>query len=29
MSPTEDNVIFQKQKIQEFSHDSYDDLGVF
>jgi hypothetical protein len=29
MSPTEDNAIFQEQKMQEFSHNSYDDVGVF
>jgi hypothetical protein len=29
MSPTGDNAIFQEQKNQEFSHNSYDDLGVF
>jgi hypothetical protein len=29
MSPTGGNVIFQEQKIQEFSHNSYDDVGVF
>jgi hypothetical protein len=29
MSPTGDNAIFQEQKIQEFSHNSYDDVGVF
>jgi hypothetical protein len=26
---TGDKVIFQEQKIQEFSHNSYDDVGVF
>jgi hypothetical protein len=29
MSQTGDNDIFQEQKIQEFSHNSYDDVGVF
>jgi hypothetical protein len=29
MSPMGDNAIFQEQKIQEFSHNSYDDVGVF
>jgi hypothetical protein len=29
MSPMGDSAIFQEQKIQEFSHNSYDDLGVF
>jgi hypothetical protein len=29
MSPMGDNAIFQKQNIQEFSHNSYDDVGVF
>jgi hypothetical protein len=29
MSPTGDNAIFQEQKIQEFSHNSYDDLELF
>jgi hypothetical protein len=29
MSQTGDNAIFQEQKIQEFSHNSYDDAGVF
>jgi hypothetical protein len=24
-----DNAIFQEQKIQEVSHNSYDDVGVF
>jgi hypothetical protein len=28
MSPTGDNAIFQEQKIQEFSYNSYDDVGV-
>jgi hypothetical protein len=26
---TGDNAIFQEQGIQEFSHNSYDDVGVF
>jgi hypothetical protein len=26
---TEDNAILQEQKIQEFSHNSYDNVGVF
>jgi hypothetical protein len=25
---TGDNTIFQEQKIQDFSHNSYDDVGV-
>jgi hypothetical protein len=29
MSPTGDNAIFQEQKIQKFSHNYYDDVGVF
>jgi hypothetical protein len=29
MSITGDNAIFQEQMIQEFSHNSYDDVGVF
>jgi hypothetical protein len=29
MSPTGYNAIFQEQKIEKFSHNSYDDLGVF
>jgi hypothetical protein len=29
MSQMGDNAIFQEQKIQEFSHNSYDDVGVF
>jgi hypothetical protein len=24
-----DNAIFQEQKIQKFSHNSYDDVGAF
>jgi hypothetical protein len=26
---TGDNAIFEEQKVQEFSHNSYDDVGVF
>jgi hypothetical protein len=26
---TGDNAIFQEQRIKEFSHNSYDDVGVF
>jgi hypothetical protein len=26
---TEDNAIFQEQKIQKFSHNSYDDVELF
>jgi hypothetical protein len=29
MSPMGDNAIFQEQKIQVFSHNSYDYVGVF
>jgi hypothetical protein len=29
MSQTGDNAIFQEQKIQKFSHNSYDDVEVF
>jgi hypothetical protein len=29
MSPMGDNAIFQEQKIKEFTHNSYDDEGVF
>jgi hypothetical protein len=29
MSPMGDNAIFQEQKIKEFSHNSYNDVGVF
>jgi hypothetical protein len=29
MSPTGDNAIFQEQKINEFNHNSYDDVGIF